>query len=172
MFMKLFIPDMYQKDIFTIPYQKLKEMGYQLLIFDLDNTIGSIKEKNCNLETINFLNQLSKDFLIVIASNSHKKRVQSFCRNLKCKYYSLSLKPTLKVLRKIKKDYNIDYQKMVIIGDQVVTDILVGNRKKILTILVDPILNYDLKITGFNRLVEKILNKKNGIIKGQYYEKK
>ena len=159
--MKLFIPDMYQKDIFTIPYQKLKEMGYQLLIFDLDNTIGSIKEKNCNLETINFLNQLSKDFLIVIASNSHKKRVQSFCRNLKCKYYSLSLKPTLKVLRKIKKDYNIDYQKMVIIGDQVVTDIL-----------VDPILNYDLKITGFNRMVEKILNKKNGIIKGQYYEKK
>ena len=172
MFMKLFIPDMYQKDIFTIPYQKLKEMGYQLLIFDLDNTIGSIKEKNCNLETINFLNQLSKDFLIVIASNSHKKRVQSFCRNLKCKYYSLSLKPTLKVLRKIKKDYNIDYQKMVIIGDQVVTDILVGNRKKILTILVDPILNHDLKITGFNRMVEKILNKKNGIIKGQYYEKK
>lgn len=170
--MKLFIPDMYQKDIFTIPYQKLKEMGYQLLIFDLDNTIGSIKEKNCNLETINFLNQLSKDFQVVIASNSHKKRVQSFCRNLKCKYYSLSLKPTLKVLRKIKKDYNIDYQKMVIIGDQVVTDILVGNRKKILTILVDPILNYDLKITGFNRLVEKILNKKNGIIKGQYYEKK
>ena len=82
--MKLFIPDMYQKDIFTIPYQKLKEMGYQLLIFDLDNTIGSIKEKNCNLETINFLNQLSKDFQVVIASNSHKKRVQSFCRNLKC----------------------------------------------------------------------------------------
>ena len=172
MFMKLFIPDMYQKDIFTIPYQKLKEMGYQLLIFDLDNTIGSIKEKNCNLETINFLNELSKDFQVVIASNSHKKRVQSFCRNLKCKYYSLSLKPTLKVLRKIKKDYNIDYQKMVIIGDQVVTDILVGNRKSLLTILVDPILNYDLKITGFNRLVEKILNKKNGIIKGQYYEKK
>lgn len=61
---------------------------------------------------------------------------------------------------------------MVIIGDQVVTDILVGNRKKILTILVDPILNHDLKITGFNRMVEKILNKKNGIIKGQYYEKK
>ena len=61
---------------------------------------------------------------------------------------------------------------MVIIGDQVVTDILVGNRKSLLTILVDPILNYDLKITGFNRLVEKILNKKNGIIKGQYYEKK
>ena len=172
MSMKLFIPDMYQKDIFTIPYQKLKEMGYQLLIFDLDNTIGSINEKNCNLETINFLNQLSKDFQVVIASNSHKKRVQSFCRNLKCKYYSLSLKPTLKVLRKIKKDYNIDYQKMVIIGDQVVTDIVVGNRKKILTILVDPILNHDLKITDFNRMVEKILNKKNGIIKGQYYEKK
>ena len=170
--MKLFIPDMYQKDIFTIPYQKLKEMGYQLLIFDLDNTIGSINEKNCNLETINFLNQLSKDFQVVIASNSHKKRVQSFCRNLKCKYYSLSLKPTLKVLRKIKKDYNIDYQKMVIIGDQVVTDIFVGNRKKLLTILVDPILNHDLKITGFNRKIEKILNKKNGIIKGQYYEKK
>ena len=170
--MSLFIPNMYQKDIFSIPYSKLKERGYKLLIFDLDNTLGSVHEKICNLKTSTFINQLQTDFQIVIASNSHKQRVEKFCSNLGVSYFTLSLKPTLKVVRKIKKKYQLESKQIVIIGDQILTDILVGNRAGFFTILVDPILNYDFKITGFNRAIEKILNKKNHIVKGQYYEKK
>ena len=42
--MNLFIPKMYVKDIFSINYNKLKNNGYKIIIFDLDNTIGNIKE--------------------------------------------------------------------------------------------------------------------------------
>ena len=170
--MKIFIPKMYQKDIFSIDYKMLKEKGYKLIIFDLDNTIGSIDERVCSDKTSNFINNLTNEFYVVIASNSCKKRVSKFCSKLKCDYFSFSLKPTLKNIRKIKNKYKIEYKEMVIVGDQILTDILVGNRKKIFTILVDPIKNTDFKITGFNRKMEKIINKKNNIVRGNYYEEK
>ena len=63
---------------------------------------------------------------------------------------------------------------MCIIGDQIVTDILAGNRYKIKTILVDPLGEKDLKITGLNRKIEAIIVKryeKKGIFeRGEYYE--
>lgn len=170
--MKLFIPKMYQKDIFSINYDYLIKQGYKLIIFDLDNTIGSIEENICNQKVVNFLNDLNKKIKIVIASNSLPKRVSLFCKNLECNFFSLSLKPSNITIFKIKKKYNLLYSEMVIIGDQVMTDILIGNRKGLFTILVDPIKDKDFKITSFNRKLEKFINKKNNLIKGVYYEKK
>ena len=167
--MNLFYPKMYQKDIYSINYSKLKEK-YKLLIFDLDNTIGSIKEDVCNQKTTDFLNNLMDDFIIVVASNSHRERVLKFTKNLKCDVFYLSLKPTLHVLRKIKKKYQIPYSKMVIIGDQIMTDIFVGNRKNLLTILVDKVRDIDFKITSINRIFERKINKINNLKKGDYYE--
>ena len=164
--MKIFIPKMYQKNIFTINYNKLKQDGIKLLIFDLDNTLGSIDETVINEETSN----LATNFQIVIASNSKKKRVSKFCSNLNIPFYTFSLKPTKKSFIKIKNDYNLDYNKMAIIGDQILTDIFGGNRLGIYTILVDP-LDIDFKVSKINRLIEKKINLKNGIIRGNYYEK-
>ena len=59
---------------------------------------------------------------------------------------------------------------MAIIGDQILTDIFGGNRLGIYTILVDP-LDIDFKVSKINRLIEKKINLKNGIIRGNYYEK-
>ena len=60
------------------------------------------------------------------------------------------------------------------IGDQIVTDVLAGNRFKIMTILVDPLGEKDLKITGLNRKVEEKIVKryeKRGLFeRGKYYE--
>ena len=60
------------------------------------------------------------------------------------------------------------------IGDQIVTDVLAGNRFKIMTILVDPLGEKDLKITGLNRKIEEKIVKryeKRGLFeRGKYYE--
>ena len=169
--MKKFIPKMYQKNIYTINYPKLKEKGIKLLIFDLDNTIGSVHEEVMNKKTADFLNKLPSDFTIVIASNSKEERVKKFCSPVNFYYVYLSLKPTSKSLMKIKKKYHIGYQEMAMIGDQIITDIFGANCLNIYTILVDPI-NKDLKITSLNRKLEEIINKKNKLIRGNYYEEK
>ena len=63
---------------------------------------------------------------------------------------------------------------MCMIGDQIVTDVLAGNRFKIMTILVDPLGEKDLKITGLNRKIEEKIVKryeKRGLFeRGKYYE--
>ena len=70
--------------------------------------------------------------------------------------------------------YKLKKKEMVMIGDQIVTDVLSGNRFKIMTILVDPLGEKDLKITGLNRQVEaKIVRyyQKRGVFeRGKYYE--
>ncbi len=167
--MNLLIPKKYVKDIFAIDYKELKQVGYQLVIFDLDNTIGDIKTLVCEKRISDFLNQIKKEIPIIIASNSHKKRVLTFCKNIHCDKYYFSLKPTSRVLRKIKQKYNIEYDKMVIVGDQLLTDIFLGNRMGLLTILVDPKSKEDLKVTKLNRKIERIIKKKYHLKEGKYY---
>ena len=147
--MNLFRPNMYKKNIFEIDYNKLKEQGITCLVFDLDNTLG------------------------LISSNNTKKRIAPDLKDLGIGGVAFSLKPSTKGLRKIKKHYNLKKKEMVMIGDQIVTDILSGNRYKIMTILVDPLGEKDLRITGLNRKIEariiKYYKKRGMFERGKYY---
>lgn len=171
--MNLFRPNMYKKNIFEIDYKKLKENGINCLIFDLDNTLGLIEHKRCPVKTKKLLKSLQDDFLILISSNNTKKRIKPYLDELGIGGVAFSLKPSTRGLRKIKRHYNLKKKEMVMIGDQIVTDILSGNKFKIMTILVDPLGEKDLKITGLNRLVEaRIIKyfKKRGLFeRGKYY---
>lgn len=169
--MNKFIPNAYYKDIKSIDYKKLKKLGINTILFDLDNTIGNIYENICSKENEIFINKLSKEFNIFVTSNNNTKRVKLFCSNLNCNYKSWCLKPTRIGLYYVIKKYKLDRDKIAIVGDQITTDIVVGNRLKIKTILVDPILNKDLKISGLNRKFEIYINKKNNLIRGEYYDK-
>lgn len=162
--MSLFRPDMYKKNIFEIDYKKLKKDGIKCLIFDLDNTLGLIEHEKCPEETRKLIKELEKDFLIFISSNNTQQRVDPYLEDLGIKGVAWSLKPSTRSLRKIRKNEKLKKDEMVMIGDQIVTDILAGKRYKIKTILVDPLGKKDLKITGLNRLIE------NKIVK--YYEKR
>ena len=168
--MSIFIPKMYQKDIFSIDYKLLKEKNIKIIIFDLDNTIGKIKDKECDIRTSKFINNLNKDFIVIISSNSFKKRVLSFCKSIECDKYYFSLKPLSFVIKKIRKKYKIDYKNMAIIGDQMLTDMFLGNRYNLLTILVDQIDKYDFCNTKINRKIEKIIKKKYKFRNGEYYK--
>jgi len=172
--MGIFRPTMYKKDIFAIDYHKLKDMGIKCLVFDLDNTLGLLEHKKCPKKSKTLLKSLQKDFLVFISTNNTKRRIQPYLKDLGIGGVSFSLKPSTRGLRKIKNDYNLKKKEMVMIGDQIVTDILAGNRFKIMTILVDPLGDKDLKITGINRALEaKIIKKyeKKGVFeRGKYYE--
>ena len=171
--MNLFRPDMYKKDIFEIDYQELKDKGIKCLIFDLDKTLGLLEHERCPAKTKKLLKGLQKDFLILISSNNTKKRIKPYLKDLGIGGVAFSLKPLTRGLRKIKRNYGLKKKEMVMIGDQIVTDILSGNKFKIMTILVDPLGKKDLKITGLNRAIEtkiiKYYNKRGLFERGKYY---
>ena len=172
--MGIFKPKMYRKTIFDINYDKLKEDGIKCLVFDLDNTLGLISHKNCPDEAKKLVKKLKKDFIVLISSNNTKKRLKPYLEELGIDGVSWSMKPSIKSLIKIKLKYKLKKKEMCMIGDQIVTDVLAGNRFRIKTILVDPLGEKDLKITGLNRKIEARIVKryeKRGLFKrGNYYE--
>jgi len=171
--MGIFKPNIYKKNIFEIDYNKLKKEGIKCLVYDLDNTLGLISHKNCPDETKELLNKLREDFIVVISSNNTRKRLKPYLEELNIDGVSWSMKPSIRSLIVIKNKFKLKKKEMCIIGDQIVTDILAGNRYHIKTILVDPLGEKDLKITGLNRKIEaKIVKRyeKRGLFeRGKYY---
>lgn len=172
--MSVYVANMYQKSIFTIDYQKLKKKGIKYLIFDLDNTIALVDEKKTPKKTKVLFDKLKKDFKVLIISNNTKKRVKEYSEQLEVEFISMALKPSTKGLREVKNRYHCKKKEMCMIGDQIMTDILSGNLYSIFTILVDPLGKKDLKVTVFNRFIEKQvlkrLKKKKLFEKGSYYD--
>ena len=172
--MKIFQPNVYKKNIFEIDYKKIKKEGIRCLVFDLDNTLGLISHKECPRETIKLLRKLKKNFIMVICSNNSRKRLKPYLDELNIDGIARSMKPSILGLFIIKRKYRLKKEEMCIIGDQMLTDVLAGNRFHIKTILVDPLGNKDLKITSLNRKIENLVMKayaKKGLFKrGNYYE--
>ena len=56
--MKLFLPNIYKKNIYDIDYDKLKKMGITCLVFDLDNTLGLLENKRCPLKSGRLIKKL------------------------------------------------------------------------------------------------------------------
>lgn len=169
-----YLPDIYKKNIFDINYLKLKDKGIKCLIFDLDNTLALIDSTKVEDKVKELIAKLKKDFLIIIVSNSPKKRVSLFGKDLGVDYYPFALKPNIRTLKKIKSKYKLESSSIAIIGDQFITDMGYGYKGKITKIYVDPLATKDLKITNINRYLEdKIMskyNKNNLFKKGNYYE--
>lgn len=164
---------MYKKDIFNIPYDKLKGDGIKCLIFDLDNTLALLEDKECPAVVKEFIDRLKDDFFVLIITNNVRRRVIPYENTLGIPSISMAMKPLTRGLRMVQQRYKFKKKEMVMIGDQIMTDVVSGNKFGIMTILVDPLSQKDLKITSINRYIEnRIVERysKKGIFKrGNYY---
>ena len=174
--MDKFIPDMYQKSIYHIDYDKLQDNGIKCLLIDLDNTCVPYKDKEPNKKLIELFETLKDmDFKIIIFSNALKGRIKPFKDVLNVDCLARANKPYKKNFLKVIKLFNYDLSEVAIIGDQLYTDILGGNKVGIKTILVNPMSSDDMFITRFiyrtleKRIYKKLMSK-NILIRGKYYE--
>ena len=166
MFMEKYKPWKYYKDIFDINYDYLINNSYNTLVFDIDNTIINNRTKNVSYKEIDLFKKL-KDmgFKIIIVSNSWPWRVRRISKSLGVKGLGLSFKPLIFNILKAKRYLKTSYENMVLIGDQLFTDVYAAYKTGIKSILVDPVDVYESFITIFNR------GRENDIInRGDYYE--
>lgn len=173
--MEKYVPDIYQKSIYTIDYEKLKKRGIECLLFDLDNTIIPFDVKEANQAIKDLFEQLKEQkFRVIIFSNNSKARLKPFKDFLEVDCLANSKKPFKSGFLKILSQYRLEENQVAIIGDQLLTDIIGGNKVGITTILVNPISNKDAFWTKFNRFREKRVMKKlrnhDLFIQGRYYE--
>lgn len=150
------IPDFYYDNIFEIDYDYLKNNNIKGLLFDLDNTLTNPRTKLIDNKTIKFLKNLEKDFKILIISNNSNQRVGLALKN-QFNYVYRTFKPLKKGFKKALKYINLDKIELVMIGDQLLTDIKGANKFGIKSILVSPISYKDEKLVSkINRLRENI----------------
>ena len=105
--MNYFYPDVYQKSIYTINYDKLLDSGIKCLLFDLDNTCIPYVDKRPTKELKEHFDKLQdKGFKVIIFSNSGKERLLPFKNylNVDCSYSSR--KPFKAKFIKVLKLYN------------------------------------------------------------------
>lgn len=173
--MEIYVPDMYQKSIYSIDYKKLLSRGIKCLLFDLDNTIVPIKMKEPNQKAKDLFNELKEmGFKVIIFSNSPKSRLKPFKEELKVDCSASTRKPKSKKFLQVLDIYGFAVSEVAIIGDEILTDVLGGNRVGITTILVNPISKKDMFSAKFRRIYEKHimqkLRNKDLFSKGRYYE--
>lgn len=167
--------DMYQRDIFSINYDKLKKIGIKVLVYDLDNTIIEKKKNVIDDKVKKLFDKLKNDFKIIIISNTwNKKKIEYVSKELNVSYIMNARKPFKYGYNKAKVLSHTSASNICMIGDQLLTD--VGGAKKMgyYCCLVDPLHQRELIFTKFNRLIEyfifKRLNKKYNIRRGSYYD--
>ncbi|GEN84661.1 hypothetical protein SLU01_29730 [Sporosarcina luteola] len=153
---KYFLPDEYVKDIFQISPDKLKEKGIKGIITDLDNTLVEWDRPEATPEIAEWMRMMNEAGLqVTILSNNNQIRVQSFCDPLGTPFICEARKPLAKNFKKALDTMGLKKEEVVMVGDQLMTDILGGNRFGLRTILVVPVANSDGFVTKFNRMIER-----------------
>ncbi len=164
-------PNIYIKSIKDLNIKKIKNLGIRVLIIDIDNTLVPSDTKKINDEAIFFVKKLKENQIIpVIISNNINKRVSYFGKMLDIDYYAFSLKPLPFRFWQIERKYHINRHEVMIIGDQLMTDILFAKTSRINSILVDPIINKDNIFGKVTRSIENIIRKIDKFEKGAYYD--
>ena len=148
-------PKLYLSSVKDITIEILNKNNIKALILDIDNTLIDYY-KNLSEDIIKWAEGLKQQGIILyILSNTNKEeKVRTVAEKLKIEYEFFAKKPFKKGFIKIQKKLNIPESNIGVVGDQIFTDVIGGNRCNMFTILVDPIDKKDFWYTAWKRPIE------------------
>lgn len=172
--MEIYVPDIYQENIYKIDYNILLSRGIKCLFFDLDNTLVPISESYPREETKKLFKDLKKKgFKILITSNSIKTRVKPFAEELKIDYIPNCRKPHIDKINEYINKSKFGLDEIAIVGDSMMDDVVCGNTIGITTVLLDQMTKIEFPVARLKRIKEKRIQKKlrdkDLFTKGRYY---
>ena len=146
--------------IYEISHLKLKNEGIKVLLIDVDGTLLSRQSNVITANVKKWINESQKLFsLHLISNNPSDERIRKIAKELNIKYKSNALKPRKKITLEVISEINEDFQNIAIIGDRIFTDVIVGNRCNIQTILVKRLNRKGLPIKlNFTLILEKLIS--------------
>jgi uncharacterized protein len=156
--MTRFQPTFYASSLTKVTPAFFKKHGYVYLCCDLDNTLAPYDELTPRPEMIRWLETLKQSGLsVLIISNNDAKRVQPYADAVGLPWLAKTGKPFRNKLLKFLQQKGYAKEKVILIGDQLLTDVWLANRLGIHSLFVERLVNYDHWPTWLNRLIEKRL---------------
>ena len=123
--------------IYEISQSELQKKGIHCLLLDVDGTLVNGNSTKIPKSVKNWISDSKKLFsLYLISNNPSKKRISKIAKELNLRYKYNASKPGKKITLSAIKEIGSEPKNIAIIGDRIFTDIIVGNRCNIKTILV------------------------------------
>jgi HAD superfamily phosphatase (TIGR01668 family) len=151
-------PKQYAQSTQQIDLNNLKKKGIKGIIMDLDNTLVPWNDNAVVPEVIKWIEEVKKSgFQACIVSNNKARRREEITKVFDVPTFWKAVKPRRRTFRKAIKMMGLKPSQVAVIGDQVFTDILGGNRLGLYTILVHPINKREYIGTMCVRKIEKVV---------------
>ena len=153
----LLCPNIIINSLYDIELKALQQMGIRGIIFDLDNTIIPWDSPNMSPDIIQWIKALlSQGFKICLVSNNMGKRVQTIAAIFGIPFVSRAYKPAKSGFRQAIVKMELTENQVAVVGDQLFTDVLGGNRLGLYTIWVAPLSAKEFFGTKITRRLEKL----------------
>lgn len=154
---QLLCPDLIIKSLQEIKINTLQQRGIKGLIFDLDNTIIPWDSPTMSPEITQWIRDLlAQGFKICLVSNNMGKRVKNIAGIFGVPFVARAYKPSKTGFRQAIERMELTPDEVAVIGDQLFTDVLGGNRLGLFTIWVTPLTAKEFIGTRITRQLEKI----------------
>lgn len=151
-----FRPTWMLESIYNLTPEELKQNNIKAVLTDLDNTLIAWDNPNGSPALHEWIKAMKNNHIpVIIVSNNNFKRVQVAVNSLDLPFISRALKPLKFGLKKAIQKYDFQLDEVVMVGDQMLTDVLAANRMGIRSILVKPLQQTDAWNTRINRLIER-----------------
>ena len=157
---KSFVPFAHAQSVYEIPVDFYQQQGVKLLLIDLDNTLDSYRLFVPTERAVKLLTSLKETGLnVVIVSNNRARRVQSYASSAGCACISSARKPFAGRIKKFLKENNYLPEETMLVGDQLITDVLFGKHAHVRVVLTEKVVKEDQFTTHFNRLLDRPIRK-------------
>ena len=152
----IFRPTYVLKSVTDISAEYLNEKNIKGLILDLDNTLTTHNNPQPAEKVTDWIEDMKNSGIkMMIVSNNRAERVIPFAQNLGLDFVPNGRKPLATGFKKAQQLMAISFSEIAIVGDQIFTDVLGANLKRVRTIYVNPI---ELE-SGFFFKIKRFLEK-------------
>ncbi|MHB9145136.1 MAG: YqeG family HAD IIIA-type phosphatase [Symbiobacteriia bacterium] len=152
------VPTWYVESIYDLDLDKLWERGIRGIITDLDNTLVAWNAPDPDERLLAWVKGVrERGIAVCIASNNGHLRVEAFAAHLDVPFLAKVRKPLRRGLQAAMDLLGTDATSTVLLGDQIFTDVLGGNRLGLPTVLVRPISQREFFGTRIVRRVERVV---------------
>ncbi len=140
-FSRLLTPDwLATTTLAQLPLGPLEQRGIRALVLDVDRTILPRRQASIPPSAEQWLRHAAARMPIhLLSNNPSRRRIGGVAESLGVPFTTSAGKPRRSALRRVLDELSIDPAHVALVGDRIFTDVLVGNRLGLFTVLVRPI---------------------------------
>jgi hypothetical protein len=145
---ELLQPDLIlESSILSLTPDIIQKYNLKGLVLDVDETLVPFKAAVASPELQEWVGQVRQvASLWLVSNNISENRISKIARALDLPYYYGAAKPSRRKVRAALQSMNLPVHQVGMVGDRLFTDVLVGNRLGMFTILVEPMVHPEMTL--------------------------